>query len=504
MKKFKLPVLIIMVGTLLSKVLGLVREMYLAQKFGAGFISDAFILAISIPTILITSFAAAINTNYIPIVSEIEKNDEKEVKKFNGILLTFIFIICTIIVAIFFIFSKPIVKLFAIGYDDEGLKYIITLTRISIISIYFILTQYVFQGFLEYKGSFKGTALGGVLSNIGFLLGLYFSSVEKYQILGYGILLAYVLSFLYLFIVAKKNKFKTKINFNFKNKYLKKMIILTLPLLLNSAIWEINGLVDKSVSSTMGEGYISALNYANYIVTMVAAVFATSMATVAFPKFVKMINDNEKENLSQEIKRVLKYILIIAIPFMSILIVYSNDIVKTLFFRGEFSATALDITSNSVRLYSFGIIFTCLQTIIFKVFYAFQDTKTPTKTAIISIILNIVLNLILSQIIGYIGIILATVISTIISVILLLYKLNQKQNDILDKNMRVDTLKIVVANIVFFALIYLGYVFLQNFSIINEIVSYIVRDGIIAIVASGIYLAIIFNKKINVEIRDKL
>lgn len=501
MKKFKLPVLIIMFGTLLSKVLGLVREMFLAEKFGAGFISDAFILAISIPTVLITSFAAAINTNYIPIISEIEKKDNpKEIKNFNGILLTFIFIICTIIVAIFFIFTKQIVKLFAFGYDEQGLAYVITLTRISILSVYFLLTQYMFQGYLEYRESFKGTALSGVLLNIGFLLGLYFSTAEKYYILGYGILLAYILSFLYLFILAKKNKFESNINFNFKNKYLKKMIILTIPLLLNSAIWEINGLIDKSVSSTIGQGYISSLNYANYIVNMVVSVFATSIATVAFPKFVKLINENKNEDVGIEIRKAIKYILIISIPFMSLLMIYSKDIVKVLFFRGEFGLEALDVTSNSVKLYAIGMIFTCLQTIIFKAFYAFQDTKNPTKAVIITITLNIILNILLSHIIGYIGIVLATVISTAISIIPLLYRLNKKQENLINKKFKIDVLKIMMINIVFFGIIYICYLFIPRFNIINDMYTCIIYDSLIALIALGIYVLTIINKKINLDL----
>lgn len=495
MKKFKLPVIIIMIGTLLSKILGLVREMFLAQKFGTGYISDAFILAISIPTVLITSFAAAINTNYIPIISEIEKKDKNEIKKFNGILLITIIIICTILIALFFIFIKQIAKLFAFGYDDQGLTYVIVLTRISILSIYFILIQYMFQGFLEYKGFFKGTALSGILLNVGFLLGLYFSSDERYYILGYGILLAYILSFVYLLVLAIKNKFKIKINLDFKNQYLKKMIILTLPLLLNSAVWEINGLIDKSVSSTIGPGYISALNYANYIVNMIVSVFATSIATVTFPKFVKMVSDNKIEELKEEIKKVLKYILIIVIPFISLLIIYSSDIVRVLFFRGEFTNSSLDVTSNSVKLYSLGLVFTCLQTIGFKVFYAFQNTKTPTKVAIISILLNIILNLVLSQFIGYIGIILATIISTMISTILLLYKLNKEHENILDRKMKLDIYKIILTNILIFVLTYIAYILLPNINIINEMVTIITRDIIIAIITLGIYIVII--KKVN-------
>lgn len=118
MKKFRTSVMIIMLGTLISKMLGLVREVILAQKYGTGYISDSFIISLNIPTILITSLAGAILTNYIPIFLKAEKESRESARAFNGNLLSICLIISIIIIITFWIFTKDIVRIFAVGFDD--------------------------------------------------------------------------------------------------------------------------------------------------------------------------------------------------------------------------------------------------------------------------------------------------------------------------------------------------------------------------------------------------
>ena len=292
MKKFKISVIIIMLGTLLSKALGLLREIILAQKYGTGIISDAFIISLNIPNIIIYSFAGAIQTNYIPLLSEAESESEERVVKFNGNLICIFSIISTILVAVFMCFTKNIVKIFALGFDDIELGYLINISRVTIFSIYFIVIAHIFKGHLEYKGKFLGTSLYGVCTNIGIILGILISSTEKYMFLGYGVLLGYILSFIILAIFARMNNFKLKINVNFKDTYIKRLVILTMPIILNDVVWQINGIVDKTIATTVGEGYISAINYSHYIVDMVSSIFATSIITVFFPKVIKMYKEN--------------------------------------------------------------------------------------------------------------------------------------------------------------------------------------------------------------------
>lgn len=506
MKKFKTSVFIVMAGTLLSKVLGLIREVLLAQKYGTGYISDSFILSLNIPTVIISAVATAILTNYIPLFSKAEKESEEKAAKFNGNLLVIFFIISTILILLFMAFTKPIVKIFAVGFDDTGLTYLVNISRITIFCMYFIILAHIFKGYLEYRGKFLGTALYGILMNVGMILGIVFSSTEKYQILGLGVLLGYILAFIALFILSRKNKFTVKFNLNLKDDYLKELVVLTIPILLNDVVWQINGVVDKSISSTIGAGYISAINYSHYIVNIVISVFATSVVTVFFPNVIKTFNEKGISAVKEKTNLILKVIIFISIPCTLLISVYAEPIVRLLFFRGAFNQQSLEITSIAVSIYAFAIVFESIKTILFKVFYALQDTKSPTRSAIMAISLNIILSLAFVKPFGYKGIIIATLISSFTSAFLLIRRFNKKYEKLIDKKFAMNILKIVLAGIIMFATMFIINQFTTSIFVINELVSQIVKAIIGGFAGGLLYLLVLFilrfDFKLQIE-RDK-
>ena len=462
MKKFKTSVFIVMVGTLLSKVLGLVREVLLAQKYGTGYISDSFILSLNIPTVIISAIAGAILTNYIPLFSKIEKESEEKVARFNGNLLTIFFILSTLLIIIFMIFTKPIVKIFAAGFDDEGLTYLINLSKITIFCMYFIIMAHILKGYLEYREKFLGTSLYGILMNVGMILGIVFSSTERYQILGLGVLIGYILAFIALFILSRKNKFTVKFNLNLKDDYLKELIVLTIPILLNDVVWQINGVVDKSI---------------------------------------KMFRDRGIQVVKEKTNTILKTIIFVSIPCTILISTYSETIVKFLFYRGEFDDNSLKITSVAVSIYAIAIVFVCMKTILFKVFYALQDTKCPTKSAIIAIILNIILSLLLVKPFGYIGIIVATIISSFTSTFLLIKMFNKHHEKLMDKALWINILKIAISSIVMMAVVIITNKLTANLFVFNELVSEIII-AIIGAISGGIaYLGVLFITKFDFKLQ---
>lgn len=501
MKKFKTSVFIVMAGTLLSKVLGLIREVLLAQKYGTGYISDSFILSLNIPNVIISAVAAAILTNYIPLFSKAEKESEERAAKFNGNLLIIFFIISTILILLFMAFTKPIVKIFAVGFDDTGLTYLVNISRITIFCMYFIILAHIFKGYLEYRGKFLGTALYGILMNVGMILGIVFSSTEKYQILGLGVLLGYILAFIALFILSRKNRFTVKFNLNLKDDYLKELVVLTIPILLNDVVWQINGIVDKSISSTIGAGYISAINYSHYIVDMVTSVFATSVVTVFFPNVIKLFNEKGIKAVKEKTNSILKLIVFISIPATVLISVYSKAIVRLLFYRGAFDENSLQITSVAVSVYALAIVFVSMKTILFKVFYALQDTKSPTKSAIISILLNIVLSLILVKPLGYIGIIIGTVVSSFVSTFLLIKMFNKNHEPLLDKNLWMNVLRIVIAAVIMLGIILITNYLTSNIFVINELVTEISKAIIGGAIGGIAYLVSLAVMKYNFKIQ---
>ena len=379
-----------------------------------------------------------------------------------------------------------------------GLTYLVNLSRITIFAMYFIASANIFKGYLEYRGKFLGTSLYGILLNAGMILGIVLSSEERYILLGYGVLSGYILSFIILVVLARKNNFETKPNVNFKDEHLKKLVILTLPMILNDAVWQVNGIVDKSIASTIGAGYISAINYSHYIVDMVSSVFATSIVTVFFPNIVKSFNENGIEIVKSKTRKVLKIIIFITIPATVLIAFFAKTIVKILFFRGAFNNESLEITSMAVAIYSLALTFVCVKIILFKVFYAMQDTKSPTKSAIIAII-NIVFSVVLAKVMGYIGIIIATVIAAFISTILLIVMFNRKRGSLIGKKLWIDIMKILIATVIMTITIIIVGKIINNTFINNGILNDILKSIIAMLVGISVYLLSLFFMRFNFE-----
>ena len=380
-----------------------------------------------------------------------------------------------------------------------GLTYLVNLSRITIFAMYFIASANIFKGYLEYRGKFLGTSLYGILLNAGMILGIVLSSEERYILLGYGVLSGYILSFIILVVLARKNNFETKPNVNFKDEHLKKLVILTLPMILNDAVWQVNGIVDKSIASTIGAGYISAINYSHYIVDMVSSVFATSIVTVFFPNIVKSFNENGIEIVKNKTRKVLKIIIFITIPATVLIAFFAKTIVKILFFRGAFNNESLEITSMAVAIYSLALTFVCVKIILFKVFYAMQDTKSPTKSAIIAIIINIVFSVVLAKVMGYIGIIIATVIAAFISTILLIVMFNRKRGSLIGKKLWIDIMKILIATVIMTITIIIVGKIINNTFINNGILNDILKSIIAMLVGISVYLLSLFFMRFNFE-----
>lgn len=492
----KISVLILAIGTLLSKCLGLLREMLLAQKFGAGYISDSFVLCLSIPTVLITAVAGALLVNYIPIYSEAENKSDNEAKKLNGLLLTIFGIVSLLIIIVFFVFNKPILKLFAAGFDDKGFQYLSILSKITIFTTYIIVASNILKGYLQYKNKFLGTSLDGILMNLGIIIGILLSTTEKFYVLGIGVILGYFLSFIFLIILSKKAKFKAEFNLNVRNKYLKRILILTVPIILNDVVWQINGIVDKSVSSTLGTGYISIINYSNYIVETIVSVFASSMATVLFPKIVQVVKHKGMEEVKRETRSAFVDVFMFAIPTTIFLALFSYDIVKIIFFRGNFDENSLILTSNAVSIYSIAILFSSIKIVLFKVFYAVQDTSSPTKSAIISILLNIVLTIILVKYFQYVGIIVATIIASIVSSILLIVMFYKKIGKLFTKDMILKLSKIIIASII----LAISALFIKNVTskiiLADTLINTIIKLGITFVSCFAIYALLLLIMKV--------
>ena len=425
----KKTAILLMILTILSKIMGFLREISLSYFYGATNISDAYIISITIPSVIFALVGAGISTGFIPMFSSIEGDyGEKEAKKYTNNLINIIIILSTIVVAFVLIFTEPVVKLFASGFTGETLALAIRFTKISILGIYFTGIISVFSGFLQIKGNFAIPALIGIPMNIIVIASLFISSKTDIIVLSIGTVLATVSQLLFLMPALKKKGYRYKFILDFKDKHIKNMAKIAIPVIIGVSVNQINVLVDRSLASNVAVGGISALTYANRLNGFVQGLFVMSISTVMYPMISKMAAKGDMKGLKESIIEAINTISILVIPATVGAMVFNREIVKLLFGRGAFDPAALSMTSNALFFYAIGMIGFGLREVLSRGFYSLKDSKTPMINGVIAVSTNIVLNIILSRFLGIGGLALATSISAILGSTLLILSLRKKLN----------------------------------------------------------------------------
>ncbi|KAB3534733.1 murein biosynthesis integral membrane protein MurJ [Alkaliphilus pronyensis] len=467
--------LIIMAFAILSKVLGLLRDLGLSYIYGASNVSDAYLISLTVPGVIFTFVATSIATGYIPMYSSIlKKTGESEGLKFTNNLINIVALLCTVIVIITYLFTDQIVMIFASGFEGEALRLASNFTRILIIGIYFTGTVSILSGFIQLKGNYVIPAFIGIPLNIFFIISIFLSLKFNLMLLAIGSLIAYVSQLVFLLTYLKKFGYKYELYLDFKDSNIQKMVMIGLPIIIGSSINQINILVDRNIASQLIVGGISALNYANRLNLFVQGIFVTSIATVIFPMMSKKTSNNDANGFKLIISEAINSVNILVIPSTIGFLLFSYEIVTLLFGRGVFDIAAIELTSLALFYYSIGMMGFGLREVLSRAFYSMHDTKTPVKNAALGMILNIILNIILSRYLGIGGLALATSIAAIFTTILLFVSLRKKIGPFGMKQISISFLKILFASLAMGGLAKLSFNYLttslsQNLSLLIAI-----------------------------------
>lgn len=482
----KKTALIIMLLTIITKVLGFAREIILSYFYGASNITDAYLISTTIPGTIFAFIGAGIATSYIPIYSNVLKNDGEEyANKFTSNLISIILILCSFIVLTVLSFTGPIVKLFASGFDTETLKLAVAFTRIGIVSIYFSGLIFVIDGFLQIKGKFIPSIISGIPLSIVAILSIILSSQGNVMMLAIGNFCAILVQLLFLIPSIRKSGLRYSFNFRINDQYIKRMLLLSIPVIIGVSVNQINVLIDRTIASHLVVGGISAITYANRLNLFIQGIFVMSMATVFYPMISKMAAENEMKKLKATISEAITAISILVVPATVGSMVFSKEIVLILFGRGAFDQQAIEMTTSALFFFSLGMIGFGLREILTRAFYSLQDTKTPMVNAGIAVVLNIILNLILSRYLGLGGLALATSISGIFCTLLLFVNLRRKIGGFGIKQLSLSFMKILFASLLMGLVSRLSYLLLNgmlttNLSLLISIsIGFIIYTGLI-------------------------
>ena len=425
---------------------------------------------------------------------------KKKALNFTNNVFNIVIAMCIVLAMLGFIFTEELVKVFAMGFEGQTLKVSIDFTRITIIGIVFTGLSYVMTAYLQIKNNFTVPGLISVPKNIIIIVSIILSVKYNPYIMIWGTLIGIATEFLFQFPFAIKSGYKYQPYINMKDKYIKKMSWLIGPVLIGVAVNQINTMVDRTLASTLVEGSISALNYANKLNGFVMAMFITSVAAVIYPMLSKLSSEENKEKFISSVVQSINSVILLVIPISIGAIVLATPIVKLLFQRGEFDVRATSMTAIALIMYSIGMVAFGLRDILGKVFYALQDTKTPMINGAIAMIMNIVLNIILVKYLQLAGLALATSISAIVCIFLLFGSLKKKigyfGQDKIIKTMIKSILSAVVMGIVTY-FIYNMISNLLGVGFIKEVISLVVSVGIGA-VTYAILVVLLKVEEINI------
>lgn len=444
----KKTALLIMILTILSKLLGLGRELTLSYFYGASHISDAYLISIVIPGVIFGFISAGLSAGYIPIYSQILNNEGESIaNRFTSNLINISLLLSLIVVIFSFIFSNQIVKIFASGFEGESLKLAVDFTRITLFAILFTGIVSIFTGFLQINGNYMIPALIGFPLNFFIILSIALSLKINTKVMALGYVVAVAFQVLLMILFIKKNRFKYTFSIDLKDKYMKKMLYIALPIILGVSVNQINMLVDRTIASTIVVGGISALNYAERLNGFVQGIFVISISTALYPLISKMAAENNIKGLKIALSESITGINLLVLPATIGSMIFAVPIVSILFGRGAFDNNAVILTSSALFFYSIGMVGFGLREILSRAFYSLQDTKTPMINAAIGMLLNIVLNIILSSYMGIAGLALATSIAAIFTTGLMFVSLRNKIGPFGIKHIAISFLKILFASL---------------------------------------------------------
>lgn len=421
-------------ATTVSRVLGFLRDIVIANLFGTSLAAQAFFVAFRIPNSLRDIVGeGAMNSAIVPVLTGYRVNgDDKEFLRVSRVLFNISLVSLLILTVLGIIFSPLIVRLIAPGFMREPSILNLTIQLNRAIFPYLImigLTAYT-MGVLNTLKHFAAPAFGPCFLNLA-LIGAALWLCPKIGVSGLvaGVLMGGALQLL-LNLTVMKNKGIT-INFKdgFRHPAVKKIGSLLVPRAFGSAIYQVNIFVDTIAASLawiVGAGGVAALYYANRLIQFPLAIFGLALAQAALPKLSHEFSTNDIPRMKDTLEFSLKATFFIMIPASVGLALLGMPIIKMLFQRGEFNEYSSYITQSALFYYSFGLFAYSGIKLLVTCFYSMHDTKTPVKTAFAAVVINIILISVLIWPLKLGGIALATSLSAIFNFVVLYILLRKR------------------------------------------------------------------------------
>lgn len=455
-----------------QKILGFVKQIFIANYFGTGSFTDVYQIAENFISLFRGGIVTSIAVTFLSIYS-IEKNNKANISnsaEYKNNVFTIGIIISICISLLLYITSPLITKL--LGYSLSSVDGLLMEKSIKIltITIPIVYMAAMIGSVLEGERIFFPSKTQGIFFNVStiILTSLFFKKMGIFSII-LAELTGLFLFLMFLFFTSIVKKCSCKLVRPKMDKLILRTLSMSVPIMISTSSISLNNFIDKIVAVKYQEGAASALQYANVLsIDAIVSVVITASSAILITNFTNIVINKDKDQLNSNINSTLFTMEMVILFMMIILMVFSKEVISIVFLRGSFNEESINLTSRALRGYSLGLIFYPLKEILLRVYYSYENSKTPFYINIIALFINIILTVALARVLGIFGITLATSISILFNGITLLmfYNYNNKYLSVsLDW---LEGLKILVSGIVCLILsIYFKYKFWMYFTTIR-------------------------------------
>jgi len=416
--------------TIISRLLGYLRDILIAVFLGAGPLADTFFVAFRIPNTFRRLFSeGTFNAAFVPSYSSVLNNKRKS-QKFANNIFTLLTIALFFLVLVIEIMMPIFVFLIAPGFDGDyqKMELAITLTRITFPFIIFISLASFFSAILNSHNKFAIASAAPIILNILLIGVLIFGKILNDQLvyyLSYAVTISGILQFIFLYFFVKKY-FTPKINLSFKiDNKIKLFFKKLLPSIFSSGVTQINILVGTIIASFQASA-VSYLYYADRIYQINLAIAGIAIGTVILPQLSKHVQSNKKEKINLIQNKALELSLFLSIPASLALLIASEEIISSLFGYGSFNELSVINSAKALFYFAIGLPAFSLIKVFSAFFFARHNTKVPFYISLTSVLLNVFISVVFFKEIGFIIIPIATTISSWFNAILLFIFLKTK------------------------------------------------------------------------------
>lgn len=462
--------MIVSAMTMLSRILGLVRDAVTANLLGAGAAADIFLVANKIPNFLRRLFAeGAFAQAFVPVLTEVkEKHGDDGVRLFVAQAAGTLGTVLLIVTILGVLGSSVVAALFAPGWynaylegGEEGYKFEIfsQMLKLTFPYLFFVSLVALSGAVLNVYNRFSVAAFTPVLLNVS-IISCAFYFHDKFEFgafaMALGVFVGGIVQLAFQIPFLLKARLLHRPRIAWRNENVTKVRKLMLPAMFGVSVSQINLLLDTVIASFLVTGSVSWLYYSDRLIEFPLGLFGIGIATVILPALSRLHVNNDDAQFQATLDWGLRFIIFLGLPACFGLVALAPLIIDVLFGHGEFLSEPghIDKVAMGVTAYAVGLVSFMAIKVLAPGFYAKQNTKTPAKIGVVAMVLNMVFNLILAPMFGYLGLALATSLSATCNAFLLYYYLNKQGHYRLSTMTISFFAKCFIAAIVMFALVY--------------------------------------------------